>query len=234
MRVSLGGEAGRSDGVRRRDQGVARGDQGPLGRTRLGERTRVRIDSWRRRRGARLASREAERDEAENRPPGHSGGFHRAQCAIPITLRRMAATTAAALRPTVEPVVTSAGYDLEDVVVTTAGRRSVVRVVVDRDGGIDLDQVADVSRAVSEALDAANAFADSSYTLEVTSPGVDRPLTEPRHWRRNAGRLVEVGGTKGRILEVTDESVALDVDGERRDLPFAGLGPGKIIVEFSR
>lgn len=130
--------------------------------------------------------------------------------------------------------MTAAGYDLEDVVVTAAGRRSVVRVVVDRDGGIDLDAVADVSRAVSDVLDAADAFGDSAYTLEVTSPGVDRPLTEPRHWRRNVGRLVEVDGIKARILEVTDQGVALEVAGARRDVSHDELGTGKIIVEFSR
>jgi ribosome maturation factor RimP len=130
--------------------------------------------------------------------------------------------------------VVAAGYDLEDVVVTSAGRRSVVRVVVDRDGGIDLDAVAEVSRAVSDALDAADAFGESAYTLEVTSPGVDRPLTEPRHWRRNIGRLVETQSFKGRILEVTDAGVAVEVDGTRRDVSHDELGPGKVIVEFSR
>ena len=85
------------------------------------------------------------------------------------------------------PLVTEAGYDLEDVAVTSAGRRSLVRVTVDADGGIDLDAVALVSRIISDALDAdaANPRALSgAYVLEVSSPGVDRPLTEPRHWRR--------------------------------------------------
>ncbi|HVS69217.1 MAG TPA: ribosome maturation factor RimP [Mycobacteriales bacterium] len=151
-----------------------------------------------------------------------------------MTPRSGAATTAASLRPLVEPVVTTAGYDLEDVVVSSAGRRSVVRVIVDRDGGIDLDEVAEVSRAVSDALDGANAFGEAAYTLEVTSPGVDRPLTEPRHWRRNVGRLVEVDGIKGRILEATDGGVAVEVGGESRHIAYGDLGPGKIIVEFSR
>ncbi|HVV76153.1 MAG TPA: ribosome maturation factor RimP [Mycobacteriales bacterium] len=146
----------------------------------------------------------------------------------------MAATTAASLRPTVEPVVTSAGYDLEDLVVSSAGRRSVVRIVVDRDGGIDLDAVADISRAVSEALDAADAFGEAAYTLEVTSPGVDRPLTEPRHWRRNVGRLVETESFKGRIVEVTDDGVAVEVNGARTEIGYSDLGSGKVIVEFSR
>ena len=74
-----------------------------------------------------------------------------------------------------------------------AGRRSVVRVIVDSDGGVDLDAVADVSKAVSDALDEADPLGEQPYVLEVTSPGVDRPLTEPRHWRRNIGRKVKAG-----------------------------------------
>ena len=93
----------------------------------------------------------------------------------------------------IEPVVERAGYDLEELVVTPAGRRSVVRVVVDRDSGVTLDDIAEVSRAVSDVLDASDdGMGRAPYVLEVTSPGVDRPLTEPRHWRRNVGRLVTV------------------------------------------
>jgi len=111
-------------------------------------------------------------------------------------------------------VLAPAGFDLEDVSVTRAGSRSVVKVVVDRDGGIDLDAVAEASRLVSEALDAAEAPGDDPavggaaagapwpglggpYVLEVTSPGVDRPLVAPRHWRRARGRLVAVETTDG-------------------------------------
>ena len=93
-----------------------------------------------------------------------------------------------------EPVVSAAGFDLEDLTVSAAGKRSIVRVLVDKDGGVTLDDVADVSRLVSEALDVADeqdpTLLGTSYVLEVSSPGVDRPLTEPRHWRRNVGRLV--------------------------------------------
>jgi ribosome maturation factor RimP len=146
----------------------------------------------------------------------------------------MATVTSARLRELVEPVIRSVGYDLEEVTTTAAGRRSVVRVVVDRDGGVDLDAVAEVARAVSEALDATDAMGSSPYTLEVTSPGVDRPLTEPRHWRRNVGRLVETPMLTGRILAVTDDGAAIEVDGEQRHIPFADLGTGRIVVEFSR
>jgi ribosome maturation factor RimP len=145
----------------------------------------------------------------------------------------MARTSPAQLRELLSPVVSSAGYDLEDVEVSSAGRRSVVRVIIDRDGGVDLDAVADISRSVSDSLDAAGAFGESPYVLEVTSRGVDRPLTEPRHWRRNVGRLVEVGGIKGRIVEATDDGVAVEVSGDRQEFAYAELGAGKIVVEFS-
>jgi ribosome maturation factor RimP len=139
-----------------------------------------------------------------------------------------------------EPVVSGAGYDLEDLTVSAAGKRSVVRVLVDKDGGITLDDVADVSRLVSEALDVADeqdpTLLGTSYVLEVSSPGVDRPLTEPRHWRRNLGRLVRAslrdGATaEGRICAVDESGVTLDDD---RVLPWAELARGAVQVEFNR
>jgi ribosome maturation factor RimP len=146
----------------------------------------------------------------------------------------MAAMTSSRVRPVLEPVVTAAGYDLEDVNVTAAGRRSVVRVVVDRDGGIDLDAVAEVSRAVSDALDAADSLGSSPYVLEVTSPGVDRPLTLPRHWRRNVGRLVRAGERSGRIVAADEDGVTLDIAGEQQVIGYPELGAGQVQVEFSR
>jgi len=160
----------------------------------------------------------------------------------------------ARLREVIEPVVTAAGYDLEDLSVSRAGRRHVVRVIVDADGGISLDAVADVSRAVSAALDAAEEaggdIVAGEYQLEVSSPGVDRPLTLPRHWRRNVGRLVKVtvrGGAgvpeqrttadrqlTGRVVEADDERVVLETDAGRAEHPYAELGPGRVQVEFSR
>src|SRR5262250_1987602 len=94
-----------------------------------------------------------------------------------------------------EPVITAAGMDLESVRVSPAGRRRLLRLVVDADGGVGLDEIAEVSREVSARLDASGAMGDIPYTLEVSSPGVDRPLTEPRHWRRARGRLVSVSLT---------------------------------------
>ncbi|MFG1923921.1 ribosome maturation factor RimP [Cryptosporangium sp. NPDC048952] len=138
----------------------------------------------------------------------------------------------------VEPVVVDAGYDLEEVAVNQAGRRTVVRVVVDVDGGISLDDIATVSKDVSAALDKADSFGSGPYTLEVTSPGVDRPLTEPRHWRRNVTRLVTVRiGDKSvtaRIKAVDDQGVHLVDDKGERTVAYADLGPGKVQVEFGR
>lgn len=98
------------------------------------------------------------------------------------------------------PTVHALGLDLDDLELTTAGRRRVLRVVVDRDGGVSLDEIADATRAVSKELDAGDALGDQPYTLEVTSRGVDRPLTSPRHWVRNIGRLVEVARVDGTVL----------------------------------
>jgi ribosome maturation factor RimP len=154
----------------------------------------------------------------------------------------------------IEPVVGAAGYDLEELVVTPAGRRSVVRVVVDRDDGVTLDDIAEVSRAVSDALDAHDdGMGRTPYVLEVTSPGVDRPLTEPRHWRRNSGRLVTVAvgpegsadTLTGRVTAVDDDGVTLAVEAKgkpgakkrpptSRQVPWSQLGPGRVQVEFGR
>jgi ribosome maturation factor RimP len=151
--------------------------------------------------------------------------------------------SAARLSELLAPVVASTGADLEDVDVSKAGKRSVVRVVVDRDGGVSMDDVADVSRVVSDALDALDEAEPTalgpSYVLEVTSPGVDRPLTEPRHWRRNVRRRVTVvlhegPNVTGRVLSADDEKVVLDVDGTERTLALGEVVRGTVQVEFSR
>jgi len=153
-----------------------------------------------------------------------------------------------------EPVITAAGMDLETVRVSPAGRRRLLRLVVDADGGVGLDQIADVSREVSARLDASDVMGDVPYTLEVSSPGIDRPLTEPRHWRRAQGRLVSVSLTatddsapsvpaaaarpaptlQGRVLVADDTGVTLDVDGDRAEFDYDELGPGRVQVEFGR
>ena len=123
------------------------------------------------------------------------------------------------------------------------GRRYVVRVTIDRDGGVPLDDVADIARAISAALDEAESasgeFIAGEYQLEVSSPGVDRPLTLPRHWRRNIGRLVKVQGRRphrgrpgGRGRPMTRSRWTSTASSAR--WPTTILGRGRVEVEFSR
>jgi ribosome maturation factor RimP len=139
----------------------------------------------------------------------------------------------------IRPVVAAIGMDLESVRVTAAGRRRLLRVVVDSDHGVSLDDAAAVSRELSAALDAAGTMGDFPYTLEVSSPGVDRPLTEPRHWRRAVGRLAKVevadgDAVVGRVVLADAEAIILDVDGTPGRFEYARLGPGAVQVEFGR
>jgi ribosome maturation factor RimP len=137
------------------------------------------------------------------------------------------------------PVVEAQGLDLEDVVVTQAGKRRQLRVVVDKDGGISLDTVAAVSTAVAAQLDDSDAMGGSPYVLEVTSPGVDRPLTAPRHWRRNRTRLVKVAtaeatALEGRLVEVDDDGIGVESDGVVTRLAWDRVASGRVQVEFNR
>jgi ribosome maturation factor RimP len=144
------------------------------------------------------------------------------------------------LHDLLEPVVSATGYELVDVSVTAAGRRSLVRVTVDGDAGIDLDGVADVSRAVSDALDAREDAFAGPFVLEVSSPGVDRPLTEPRLWQRALGRLVsvELGDAPepitARVLAADDSGLTIDIGGTSSLHSWDTVGTGKVQVEFSR
>jgi len=134
----------------------------------------------------------------------------------------------------------SFGVDVEAVELTPAGKRRVLRVAVDKDGGVTLDDVADVTREISRIIDEeSDVMGEHPYTLEVTSRGVDRPLTLPRHWRRNADRLVKVTladdeSVTGRIVTSTDESVTLDVDGTPREIPYAEITKALVQIEFNR
>ncbi|MGA7690427.1 MAG: ribosome maturation factor RimP [Jiangellales bacterium] len=151
-----------------------------------------------------------------------------------------AAQVAQQLRDRLTPVVERSGYDLEDIVVTPAGKRRLVRLLVDKDGGVTLDECAEVSRAVSAVLDEADdVLGQQPYTLEVSSPGVSRPLTLPRHWRRNVDRLVKVtradGSTlTGRITAGDEHSADLDVDGVRQTVQYDDVTTCVVQVELNR
>lgn len=135
------------------------------------------------------------------------------------------------------------GLDVEAVDLSTAGRRKVLRVAVDKDGGVEMDDIAAATRMVSDLLDRSDAMGEQAYTLEVSSPGVDRPLTLPRHWRRNIGRLVKVTGpegsvVQGRITDATETSATLAVegavDGADVEVVFDEVRKALIQIEFKR
>jgi ribosome maturation factor RimP len=131
------------------------------------------------------------------------------------------------------------GLDIEAIELTPAGKRRVLRIAVDKDGGVTLDDVADATRAVDEVLETSDIMGEQPYTLEVTSRGVDRPLTLPRHWRRNEGRLVkatlvEGGQVTGRIGASDEDGVALTVDGAERRLAYAEVAKALVQIEFKK
>jgi ribosome maturation factor RimP len=141
------------------------------------------------------------------------------------------------LHGVLEPVVAAAGFDLERLDVRAAGRRQCVTIVVDSDDGVGLDDIARVSRAVSDELDQHEHLIGGSYTLEVTSPGVDRPLTGVRHWRRAHLRQVAVrttdgGAFTGRVGRAGEDGVTLLVDGRLRELRYADVAHAGVQVEF--
>ena len=129
--------------------------------------------------------------------------------------------------------------DVEAVELTPAGKRRVLRVAVDKDGGVTLDDVADATREISRVLDDSDVMGEMPYTLEVTSRGVDRPLTLPRHWRRNVDRLVKVTladdtTLTGRIIASDDTSATLDEDGTRHEVAYADVAKALVQIEFNR
>ena len=146
-----------------------------------------------------------------------------------------------------EPLAREAGLVVENVTVTPAGKRRVLRVTVDlpedRTGGVPMDAVSLAAQAISTALDESSVMGGQPYVLEVSSPGADRPLTERRHWMRARGRLVELiapPGTKpvwpsakavGRLTAVTDAGLVLD--GER-EVGWADVASGRVELEFGR
>lgn len=141
------------------------------------------------------------------------------------------------LRGVLEPIVVEAGFELDALDVRVAGRRHAVRLVIDAERGIGLDDIATLSRAAAAELDRHEHLIAGSYTLEVTSPGTDRPLTGPRHWRRARLRTVTVrrhDGTSltGRVGDARDRAVVLLVGGVLTELAYAEVAHAAVQVEF--
>jgi ribosome maturation factor RimP len=149
------------------------------------------------------------------------------------------------VRALAEPLAREAGLVIENVTITPAGKRRVLRVIVDlpedRTGGVPMDSVAGAAQAISAALDVSPVMGGQPYVLEVSSPGADRPLTEPRHFKRARGRLVELiapTGTRpvwsgseaiGRLTAVTETGLVLDGD---REVSWQNVASGRIELEF--
>ncbi|MFZ0139546.1 MAG: ribosome maturation factor RimP [Aeromicrobium sp.] len=143
-----------------------------------------------------------------------------------------------------ERCVTALGLDLEAVELSPSGKppsgkHRVLRVAVDADGGVPIETITEATRELSSALDASDVMGAQPYTLEVTSRGAERPLTLPRHWRRNVGRLVvadlaDGSRVKARITASDDASVDLTVDGALRRLPFADVATAHVVAELTR
>lgn len=160
----------------------------------------------------------------------------------------MSTTQSERLRGLVEPLVGSKDLDLEEITVTPAGKRRVLRIVVDADDGVQLDTCAELSREISEQLDGADAMGSGEYVLEVTSPGADRPLTAHRHYVRATGRLVKFrlteqagsGELVARILDVDEDGLDLEVPGVKgrkpttRRLAFTDIDRARVEIEFNR
>lgn len=134
------------------------------------------------------------------------------------------------------------GLELDDLEIAGSGPGRVVRIVIDADAGVDVDRLAETSRALSRLFDAEDVF-DGAYTLEVTSPGLERKLRRPRHWEKSVGRTVtvktteEVGGTRrhdGQLASVDERGVVLDVDGTERRLDFEQVASARTVFEWER
>ena len=143
----------------------------------------------------------------------------------------------------ITPALHKAGYFLEDVNLVSPGQHRIVTVIVDGESALNLDQVTVASKLVSELLDEATFMGETPFTLEVTSPGIDRPLTLPRHFAKNIDRLLKVTKTDGvvvtgRILANTDNDLTLSVT-EKKDVKEVVISLGdikraQVEIEFNR
>ena len=133
----------------------------------------------------------------------------------------------------ITPAINALGFYIEDITITSAGRRSLITVIVDGDTHLSLDQVTVATKAISEIMETISAVGDNSFTLEVTSPGLDRPLTKARHWQKNINRLVKVvlldgSEIKGRIKDVNEVSARVD----EKNINYSDIKRATLEIEF--
>ena len=133
----------------------------------------------------------------------------------------------------ITPALEALGFYLEDVTITSAGRRSMLTVIVDGDTHLSLDQVTSATKAIGEIVESVQSLGETPFTLEVTSPGLDRPLTKVRHWKKNINRLVKVvlldgSEIKGRIIDVSEVSTTVD----EKNINYSDIKRATLEVEF--
>jgi ribosome maturation factor RimP len=135
----------------------------------------------------------------------------------------------------ITPALSNLGFYLEDITITSAGRRSMITVIVDGDTHLSLDQVTVATKAIGEIVENIQSLGESAFTLEVTSPGLDRPLTKPRHWRKNIDRLVKIilldgKEIKGRVKDVSEITVTVD----EQLINFSEIKRATLEIEFKQ
>jgi ribosome maturation factor RimP len=135
----------------------------------------------------------------------------------------------------ITPALEALGFYLEDVTITSAGRRSMLTVIVDGDTHLSLDQVTAATKGISEIVEGIQSLGQTPFTLEVTSPGLDRPLTKPRHWRKNIDRLVKVilldgSEVKGRVKDASEIFVTID----EQVINFTDVKRATLEIEFKQ
>ena len=133
----------------------------------------------------------------------------------------------------ITPALEALGFYLEDVTITSAGRRSMLTVIVDGDTHLSLDQVTSATKAIGEIVESVQSLGETPFTLEVTSPGLDRPLTKVRHWQKNINRLVKVVlldglEIKGRIKDVNEVSATID----EKNISYSDIKRATLEIEF--
>ena len=133
----------------------------------------------------------------------------------------------------ITPALEALGYYLEDVTIISAGRRSMLTVIVDGDTHLSLDQVTSATKAIGEIVESVQSLGETPFTLEVTSPGLDRPLTKVRHWQKNINRLVKVvlldgSEIKGRIIDVSEVSARVD----EKNINYSDVKRATLEIEF--
>ena len=137
----------------------------------------------------------------------------------------------------ISPLVHKFDFELEDVILKSAGKNTIVQVLVDKDSGISLDEVANLSTKLSDFFDENSLMGNKSYTLDVGSPGSDRPLTKLRHWKKNLDRLVKIHSKtnifEGRIKKVEETEVQIEIKGKLQSFQYSDISKAIIQVEFN-